>query len=113
MATETFTWQALGPSVQGDIKLRTRSVQFGDGYGQAVPDGINNRVGSWPLKFVGDRETIRAICDFFDRHAGAKSFFWTPPLGEVGRYRVTEYTPGPEAKGVYSVSTTFQQWFTP
>lgn len=113
MATETFTWTPIGPGAQGEISLRTRSVQFGDGYSQAVADGINNKVGSWPLRFVGDRDKIRAIADFLDRHAGATSFYWTPPLGEQGRYKAAQYSPGPEAKGLYSLSVTFQQVFAP
>lgn len=113
MATETFGWRPAGPSAQGEITLRTKTVQFGDGYSQAVADGINNVVGSWPLKFVGDRETIQAISDFLDRHGGAKSFYWTPPLRAQGRYRANNYTPGPEAAGVYSLSVTFQEVFAP
>ena len=113
MATEIFTWTPVGPSAEGDITLRARSVQFGDGYSQAVADGINNKVGSWPLRFVGDRDTIRAIADFLDRHAGATSFYWTPPLEEQGRYRASKYSPGPMVKGLYSLSVTFQQVFAP
>ncbi|KWR80352.1 MULTISPECIES: phage tail protein [Cupriavidus] len=113
MAIETFTWQASGPGAQGDVTLRVRGAQFGDGYAQAVPDGINNKVEAWPLQFVGDRDTIKAIRDFLDRHAGATSFYWTPPLGEQGRYKVARYALGPAAKGVYTLSATFQQAFAP
>lgn len=113
MATETFTWQPAGPGAQGDIDLRVREAKFGDGYSQAVPDGINNKVQQWPLKFVGDRDTIKAIASFLDRHAGATSFYWTPPLGEQGFYKAAKYSSGPEAKGVYSLSATFQQVFRP
>lgn len=113
MALETFTWRAAGSSAQGSVKLRTRSAQFGDGYQQVAPDGINNRTSSWPLRFVGDAARIGAIQAFIDRHAGAKSFLWTPPLGVQGRYRVGEYTPAVEAGGVYSLSATFVQSFAP
>lgn len=113
MALETFTWRAAGGSTQGSVKLRTRSAQFGDGYRQVVQDGINNRTRSWPQKFVGDEKRIRAIQAFIDRHAGAKSFLWTPPLSEQGRFRIEEYTPVVEAGGVYSLSATFVESFTP
>ncbi|WP_020201864.1 phage tail protein [Cupriavidus sp. WS] len=113
MATETFTWQAAGPSAQGDVTLRVRSAQFGDGYKQVVADGINNKVQSWPMKFVGSRERILAIQDFIDQHAGATSFYWTPPLGQQGLYQVAKYTPAVEAAGVYSLTATFEQAFRP
>lgn len=113
MALETFTWRAAGNGAQGSVKLRTRSAQFGDGYQQVVQDGINNRTRSWPLKFVGGEARIRAIQDFIDRHAGAKSFLWTPPLGAQGRFRIGEYTPAVEAGGVYALSATFVESFAP
>lgn len=113
MALETFTWRAAGSSAQGSVKLRTRSAQFGDGYQQVAPDGINNRTSSWPLKFVGGAARIQEIQAFIDRHAGAKSFLWTPPLGAQGRYRIGEYTPAVEAAGVYSLSATFVESFAP
>lgn len=113
MAIETFTWAATGASAQGSVKLRTRSAKFGDGYEQVVQDGINNRIASWSLKFVGDAARVAAIQAFIDRHGGAKSFLWTPPLGGQGRYRVGEYTPAVEAGGVYSLSATLVQSFAP
>lgn len=113
MALETFTWRAAGNGAQGSVKLRTRSAQFGDGYQQVAQDGINNRTRSWPLKFVGGEARIRAIQDFIDRHAGAKSFLWTPPIGAQGRFRIGEYTPAVEAGGVYALSATFVESFAP
>lgn len=113
MATETFTWKAAGPSVQGDVTLRVRTAQFGDGYKQSVADGINNKVQSWPMRFIGTATRIAQIRDFLDRHAGYKSFYWTPPLGVQGLYRAPKYTPAVEAVGVYSITVTFEQAFAP
>lgn len=113
MALETFTWRANGTSAQGSVKLRTREASFGEGYEQVVQDGINNRVRSWPLKFVGGADRILAIQDFIDRHAGAKAFLWTPPLGTQGRFRIKEYTPAVEVAGVYAMSATFTESFAP
>lgn len=113
MTTETFTWQAAGPSVQGDVSLRVRSAQFGDGYKQVVADGIHNKVQTWPMKFTGTKARIQEIQDFLDQHAGYKSFHWTPPLGTQGLYRAPKYTPAVEAAGVYSLTATFEQAFAP
>lgn len=43
MAVETFTWcPMVEPTVT--ITQRVMKAQFGDGYSQAVGDGINNKV---------------------------------------------------------------------
>lgn len=112
MSTETFTWRPLA-GAQGDVILRTLSARFGDGYQQDAADGINNKVQSWPLRFVGDADFIEAIQDFLDRHAGAKSFYWTPPLGVQGRYKVKQYSPAAQAGLVYALTATFEQAFAP
>lgn len=113
MATETFTWRASGPSAQGDVTLRARTAQFGDGYKQVAADGINNKQQTWPMKFVGNEARIHEIVAFIDRHAGYKSFYWTPPMGVQGLYRIAQYTPAVEAGGVYSCTATFEQAFHP
>ncbi|MEQ6351835.1 phage tail protein [Ralstonia pseudosolanacearum] len=112
MAIETFTWRPIG-SAQGSTKFRTLSAQFGDGYQQVAPAGINNRSSSWPLRFAGGKARILEIQAFIDRHAGAKRFYWTPPLGARGLFRIGEYTPAAEAGGVYSLSATFVEAFAP
>lgn len=112
MAVETFTWRPL-KAAQGQIDHRVRTSQFGDGYAQVVGDGLNNRSQSWPLTFTGRKDTIVAIRDFLDRHAGYKSFLWTPPLGSVGFYRAKEI--GISAVGglAYTLTVTFEQAFHP
>ena len=83
MAFEVFNWSPR-PNPVGAFKDRTLRVQFGDGYEQAA-DGIHTVTQSWPLQFVGNEVYVRPILDFVRRHAGGKSFLWTPPLGEEGR----------------------------
>jgi phage-related protein len=112
MATETFTWRAVNTAA-GQVTLRTLSAQFGDGYSQAAGDGLNNKVQSWPLQFAGRQAEILAIQDFLDRHKGYKSFYWTPPLGVQGLYRVPEYSPVADKGGIYTLSATFVQSFAP
>ncbi|WNL45962.1 phage tail protein [Dyella sp. BiH032] len=109
---EVFGWI---PQVepQGQTTFRVRSAQFGDGYTQTVTDGINNRVDSWPLSFDGDGSYVSPIKDFLDRHAGAASFQWTPPLGAPALFRCAGYTLVPRAAGYYTLSATFQQVFAP
>lgn len=112
MSMETFTW---APKVEpvGTVEFRLRTAQFGDGYQQQVADGLNNKSQSWPLTFVGDEALVRAIAGFLDRHGGARSFQWTPPLGEPGLYRCKGYQPTPRGAGLYSLTATFEQGFAP
>lgn len=109
---ERFTWRATGqPS--GTASFRRLTAQFGDGYRQVAGDGINNKVQSWPLTFSGDKKDMAALAAFLDRHAGIRSFLWTPPMGEEGFYEAPAYTLNPVGGDVYSVSATFQQVFRP
>ncbi|NMY89829.1 phage tail protein [Pseudomonas oryzihabitans] len=112
MAVETFTWSPrLDP--EGTATYRTRTSQFGDGYAQVVGDGLNNKSQSWPLTFKGGRATIVAIRDFLDRHAGYRSFLWTPPLGAVGFYKASEYRLAAHGAEIYTLTVTFEQAFHP
>lgn len=112
MPLETFAWSPLNEP-QGDITYRARTAQFGDGYAQVVGDGINNRQQSWPLTFTRRKEEAQAILDFFDRHAGYRAFLWTPPLGQLSLFRVTQHTLRPLGGGLYTITATFEQAFHP
>jgi phage-related protein len=110
--TDTFTWRSIGTPA-GQVSFRVRKAQFGDGYSQEVADGINNKVQSWPLQFVGTKAELAPIVAFLDDHAGYAGFFWTPPLGVQGLYKVTAYTPTPLSGDLYTLTATFEQKFAP
>lgn len=111
MALETFTYQRQ-KGATGKTTYRVREVQFGEGYSQAVQDGMNNEVQVWPLTFEGGLAYITEIKSFFDRHHGYKSFYWTPPgAGGPLLFRVTEVSITSINGGVYSLSAEFKQVF--
>ncbi|KGF63621.1 phage tail protein [Pseudomonas lutea] len=112
MAVETFTWC---PKLEttSTPEYRTRSSKFGNGYEQVVGDGPNNKVDVWPVSFVVREAVARDIKAFLDRHAGFKSFLWTPPLGELSFYRASAPTVSPNGAGFYTLTTTFTQSFIP
>jgi phage-related protein len=112
MAVETFDWCPMIESTSAP-EYRNRSSKFGNGYEQVVGDGPNNRVDSWPLTFVVREVVALDIKAFLDRHAGHKSFFWTPPLGELSFYRGTAPSVTPRGAGWYTLTTTFTQSFLP
>ncbi len=112
MAVETFTWCAkLGSS--STAEYRNRSSKFGSGYEQVVGDGINNISDAWSLSFIVDEIEALQIKGFLDRHAGNKSFFWTPPLGGLNFYRASAPTVAPNGAGFFTLTTTFTQSFLP
>lgn len=112
MAIETFTWPTQ-PGDAPDINYRVRSSQFGDGYKQLVGDGPNNKQGSYPITYTGSRVKVQEIMAFFDRHAGAKAFKWTTPLGELGLFTCEKPVPMPVGGGQFKLTATFDQAFRP
>lgn len=112
MAIERFTWQTE-KGATGDIKQRTRTKQFGDGYGQTVSDGINNEQQSWPVSYTGSAARIKDIIAFLRRHKGAKAFLWMPPMGELGLYKCAGFQPSHKGGSAYTLTATFEQTFHP
>lgn len=113
MTTETFSW-IPSADPQGSIKFAVRSAKFGDGYEQSVPDGLNTKSSEWPLSFWVRGAEAAQIMDFFDRHAGAKPFYWMPPLAsEPLRFKVAEYNHVPGQGDNHTITATFKQSFQP
>lgn len=109
---ETFTYDRQAGAA-GRIEYRIREVQFGDGYSQVVEDGINTKVQTWPLVFEGGITDMQPILDFFDRHKGSKSFYWTPPGTEDPLlFRARNVGLTSKGGGIFSVSVEFKQVFT-
>lgn len=114
MARETFIWTHLRkPGASGKINFRVRKTQFGDGYSQRVPDGLNHRLETWPLTFEGGLELIGPIKEFIEDHEGYKAFDWTTPSGVTGVFVVENYNFVSIGSGLYSVSADFVQIATP
>lgn len=113
---EIFGWRPLAEPT-GTVVHRRLQAQFGDGYAQVAGDGINTRKESWPLEFRGRADQIRPIKEFLDRHASARSFTWTPPLGQSSTYIAGDYqlTPhsGQGRLKRFTLSVTFTQFNRP
>lgn len=109
--TDTFTW----PTQRGNTGTETAKVrksQFGDGYAQRVPDGINPLTRSWPIRWSGPKATAFAIRDFLRSHIGI-SFFWTAPNDAQALYTCDTWTVGDEGGQVYTITATFEEAFAP
>lgn len=72
---EVFKWEPLQGSNEG-FDEKVKEVQFGDGYSQVQPDGLNSIRRTFNgLQFKrGNPEMEKEIKDFFLRHGRSKSF---------------------------------------
>ncbi|MFF3704448.1 phage tail protein [Pseudomonas qingdaonensis] len=110
---EEFTWSPrVGSS--GDVQTNVLTSQYNNGYSQRLSVGINNLAGSYQVSFTGTEAYLRPILEFFIRHKGALSFLWAPPMGGQGLYVTSGgWQTTSHGKQRYTLSTTFQQVFSP
>lgn len=112
MAADEFSFKP-STGASGEVRHRRTVAMFGDGYSQAVGDGINRKMQDWPLLFVGGSTTITPIRDFLDLKAGTIAFTWTPPLGTQGIFRADPYTLTAMGKNNYQLAVTLKQAAVP
>jgi phage-related protein len=83
---ETFTW-IPDHGASESIEARVLVANFGDGYAQRAPIGINNLETKRELVFsVRPLAEIRAIDGFLKKHRGATPFEYQPPGEEKAPY---------------------------
>ncbi len=107
-----------------DAEYRMNTIQYGNGYKQREPDGLNNEKLVVQVVFQNMRaDVIKAVDAFlrggtnvYDRNA-AEYFFWQPPAqyGNVGVIKMTcdKWRIDPHSSQVASLSATFEQTFEP
>jgi len=87
----TFTKLVAGRDIfipssgfQNPVKTSIFAAQFGDGYSQRTPNGINNISREWSLNWVNRPYAhCEDILDFFEARKGSEAFLWTPPKNIV------------------------------
>jgi phage-related protein len=119
---DIFTWQP-DYGAQADVTPTVLTAQFGDGYSQDLPLGINSMPQVWTLKFNRDPNAADTdpggnaddIYNFLINQGGYQRFWWTPPRQEdaikvktTGKISKTETDAGQT-----TISCTFQQVFDP
>lgn len=112
MAIETFRW-ATQRGETPDIQYRVRESRFGDGFRQVVGDGPNNKEDSYPITVTANKPKVREVMAFLDRHAGARSFLWITPLGDLGLFTCADPKPTPMGGDQFKITATFQRAFHP
>ncbi len=101
------------PGTSDTPKIRKLEAEFGDGYSQAVPDGINHIRREMTLDWDLLTPTqSNEIIDFFRARGGCEPFFWTPsdeltPL----KWICAEWSDKRGEGGMRSVSAKFMQSF--
>lgn len=63
-----------------DLEPSVIKAQFGDGYAQRRPSGINNEIRKWNLSMKNiDAGTAHDVLAFLSAREGVEIFNWTPP----------------------------------
>ena len=81
MPLETFS-PVNAPNVGMSVTQEPRILiaQFGDGYDQRIPDGVNYQRRQWTLTWGPiTPEAADYIENFFIARGGYQPFWWTPP----------------------------------
>ena len=72
-----------------EVEFRTLSVQFGNGYQQDMPDGINDTVITWNLVYENIPKSQRdAIVEVLDAARSWDTIRWTDPDGQLINYKI-------------------------
>ena len=115
MSIPTFE-PPIGPSPGTSHKptVNLWESEFGDGYSQAMPKGINHirRAASLAWKAL-TYEQMREIVGFFERQGGYLPFYFRPYGGEeiTPRWTCKDWTATADA-GVWAVTANLTENFT-
>lgn len=84
MAYDSFP--SIEPEYDGakkSVEARVLQSQFGDGYSQRAPDGLNSLPETWELVWLVQLSNRNSIVNFLKGKLGATAFLWTPPLASA------------------------------
>ena len=109
-----FTWLP-NYGASSSITPNVVTAQFGDGYSQDTPLGINTLAQKWTLTFNVEPDVADEIHWFLIQQGGWQRFWWTPPRREnaikvktTGEIKKTETDAGQT-----TIEVTFLQVFDP
>ncbi|NYZ23083.1 phage tail protein [Azospirillum oleiclasticum] len=106
---------ALAPLVGFTQKPRIKllKAEFGDGYIQRAPDGINHIAYNYEFKWEGPVAKIDEIVSFLHARRAVDRFLYTPPGELVTRSFVCQAWERTKNGELASLSATFEQVFGP
>jgi phage-related protein len=105
-----FTWKA-NYNFTNENEPRVKKIQFGDGYFQLVPDGINNILLNYNFTFEGNLHNITAILHFLATRNGSESFCMLAPAprGQILRFYCPKWSDIQRFYNNYSITANFLQ----
>ncbi|WP_283125259.1 phage tail protein [Providencia stuartii] len=74
---EVFIWP-VKPGMKTDFSPRIKEAQFGDGYAQRSPDGINHQLRKINVMLSLKPQTADEALLFLAKHGGYRSFIFQP-----------------------------------
>lgn len=83
----------LQPDNEATISREPRliDIDFGDGYSQRRPKGINHNLRDYSVTFSGTEAKIKSLDAFLVKHGGYKAFLWTPYGSTQGKFKCTKH----------------------
>ncbi|PVZ56570.1 hypothetical protein C9422_18790 [Pseudomonas sp. B1(2018)] len=105
-----FTWRATYDASRV-ITPTVKVIKFGDGYEQRQGIGINRQPRKFSLTFKRVNSEIDAIDAFLIARGGIESFSYTHPGLNSGVFVCREWTRTDVARGIDSLSATFEEVF--
>jgi phage-related protein len=113
MALTTFVPTiSPSPGTQTEVQLALNKSEFGDGYTQAGPKGLNHIRHSVQLKWDGlTLVQLTSLRSFMEARGGYQSFYYQPPgFSSVLKWTCDAWSMS--ASSPYTFSSTLTQSFT-
>ena len=104
----TFTWRATYDASK-TITPTVKPIKFGDGYEQRQGTGINRQPRKFTLVFKRVKDEIDLIEAFLSARGAIEAFNYTHPGQSIGVFVCREWTRTDVARGVDSLSATFDE----
>lgn len=95
------------------VAFRQVAAQFGDGYEQVAPNGLNNKVDTWDLVWGGLTSTEKITVETVLNSVGTWGILLWTPCDELyqKKFRVTGDTTYQREGTRYKISLTVKQVF--
>lgn len=104
----TFTWVPQWGTECSEEPL-VRKAQFGDGYQQRQPAGLNNDLEKWTVTFKEAPETITLIKAFLKARGGVEAFTWVTPEGRSSSFICSSWRKQEDDYGWRTITATFEE----
>lgn len=111
MAIDKWRWAVQVQNGGGAIEYqdRQRTAQFGDGFAQSTPEGMNPVSLIIQVVYTGNVKDAKEVRDFMKAHM-TTPFTYAPPGGVLGLYNVQRNSVrySPISRNVATVTATFE-----